>query len=75
MSKQLSESEIIKLSLVLYPERVQREIREDATVLMASVHDWNSGKRPGFAPMFGEAMSYELLYRLGRWLNKEYPEG
>ena len=36
-----SDSEIIKMSLVLYPEEMQYELREDATVLMAAVHACN----------------------------------
>ena len=73
MTRYYSDAEIIKMSLILYPEEMQRVLRQDAQVLMAAVHDWNSEKRPRFRPMFGESMAYELLYGLGRFLNREYP--
>lgn len=70
MSK-LTDSEIIKLSLILYPEEVRRELREDAQVLLMNVHKRN----PIQKIMFGEMMAFETLYRLGRFLNEEYPDG
>ena len=75
MSKQLSESEIIKLSLLLYPEEMQKELKEDATVLMAAVHMRNpyQNENSRHRIMFGNLMSFELLYKLGRFLNEKYP--
>jgi len=64
-----SDSEIIKLSLLLYPEEMQYELREDATVLMAAIH----ARNPYHKVMFGEMMAYELLYSLGQFLNEEFP--
>ena len=77
LSKELSESDIIKLSLVLYPEDMQNEIKEDVTVLMGAVHLRNPYRNENsrHKVMFGELMAYETLWKLGRWLNKEYPEG
>ena len=69
MTRYYSEAEIIKLSLILYPEDVQRELRQDAQVLIINVHKRN----PRQKIMFGEAMAYETLYKLGRWLNEEHP--
>ena len=74
MTKYYSDADIIKLSLILYPEQMCNELRRDARVLMGAVHEWNHEKNPAFSPMFGEAMAYETLYKLGRWLNEEYPE-
>ena len=62
MSREYSDSEIIKLSLKLLSEEDRLEVTEDATVLLGAVHEWNYNKR--FRPMFGEAMAYELLYSL-----------
>jgi len=64
-----SDSEIIKLSLLLYPEETQVELKNDATVLMAAVH----ARNPRTKVMMGEMMSFELLYKLGRFLNENYP--
>jgi len=75
LTKELSDVEIIKLSMLLLSDKDAKEIREDAQVLLMKVHDRSSDKPSWHKPMFGEAMSYELLYKLGRWLNKEYPEG
>ena len=77
MSKQLSESEIIKLSLLLYPEDMQKELKEDATVLMASVRERYAYRANGryHKVMFGKIMALETLYKLGRFLNEEYPDG
>ncbi len=72
MSKIYTESEIIKLSLKLLSEEDRLEVMEDATVLMGAVHEWNYDKR--FRPMFGEAMAYELLFKLGRFMNEKYPD-
>ena len=75
VSKQLSESEIIKLSLLLYPEDMQKELKEDATVLVDAVHLRNPYRNENsrHRVMFGNLMSFELLYKLGRFLNAEYP--
>jgi len=58
---------------LLSPED-REEIRADATVLLATMHEWNYKQEPRRKVMFGEKMAYELLYSLGRFLNKEYPE-
>lgn len=73
MTKQLTDAEIIKLSLKLLSPEDRQEIQQDATALVLSVHEWNYRRERGFRPMFGEAMSYELLYKLGRFINEEYP--
>jgi hypothetical protein len=73
MSKQATDSEIIKLSLNLLSSEDQESIRRDATVLLGAIHEWNWKQMPGRKIMFGEAMAYETLYKLGRWLNEEYP--
>ena len=70
MTKYYSDADIIKLSLILYPEVTRNELRQDAQVLLMNVHKRN----PIQKIMFGEAMAYETLYKLGRWLSKEYPE-
>ena len=69
MTRHYSEAEIIKLSLILYPEKMRLKLREGAQVLMMNVHERN----PRQKIMFGEAMAYETLYRLGRFMNEEYP--
>ena len=70
MGRHYSDAEIIKLSLILYPEDVRSELRQDAQVLMMNVHKRN----PVQKIMFGELMAFETLYKPGRWLNEEYPE-
>jgi hypothetical protein len=74
LAKQPTKSEIIKLSLNLLSEEDRAEIRSDATVLMGAIHEWNWKQKPGRKVMFGEAMSYELLYALGRFMNERFPE-
>jgi hypothetical protein len=71
--KELTDSDIIKLSLKLLSSEDQETIRQDATVLLGSIHEWNWKQMPGRKIMFGEAMAYETLYKLGRFLNEEYP--
>lgn len=75
MTKKLSEAEIIKLSMILLSDKDAREVRQDAQVLLRNVHERSSDKPSWHKPMFGESMSYELLYKLGRWMNEEYPDG
>ena len=70
MSKQLSESEIIKLSLLLYPEDKRRKLINLAQQLRLSIRMRDPRRKPGL----GKMGSYELLYRLGRFLNEEYPD-
>jgi hypothetical protein len=41
---------------------------------MGAIHEWNWKQKPGRKVMFGEAMSYELLYALGRFMNERFPE-
>ena len=67
MNKNLSDGEIIKLSLRLYPEEMQYELREDATKLILAVH----GRNPHYKVMFGDMMAYELLWKLGKFLNEQ----
>ena len=74
LTRYCSDAEIIKLSLVLYPEKVQQDIREDAQNLLLSMHERTLEQHPYKRPMFGEMSAYELLYALGRWANEEYPE-
>ena len=69
MTRYYSEAEIIKLSLILYPEETQRVLRQDAQVLMMNVHKRN----PLQKIMFGEMMAFETLYKLGRFMNEEFP--
>ncbi len=69
MTKIYSELDIIKLSLILYPEEMQHELRQDAQVLMMNVRRRNPLRKV----MMGEKMSFELLYKLGRFMNREYP--
>jgi hypothetical protein len=72
--KQPTDAEIIKLSLNLLSPEDREMVRRDATVLLGAIHEWNWKQVPGRKIMFGEAMAYETLYKLGRWLNEEYPE-
>ena len=74
MSKQLTDAEVIKLSLKLLSPEDRDEIRSDATVLLATMHEWNYRQGPKPKVMFGEKMAYELLYSLGRFMNEEFPE-
>ena len=69
MGRYYSDAEIIKLSLILYPEDMCNELRQDAQVLMMNVHKRN----PVQKIMFGEMMAFETLYKLGRFMNREYP--
>ena len=69
LTRYYSEAEIIKLSLILYPEDVRSELRQDAQVLMMNVHKRN----PLQKIMFGEMMAFETLYKLGRFMNEECP--
>ena len=69
MTRYYSEAEIIKLSLILYPDEMCLELRQDAQVLMMNVHKRN----PLQKIMFGELMSFELLYKLGRLMNERFP--
>ena len=69
MSKKLSNGEIIKLSVNLLEEEERHNIRQGAAKLMKTVHSRN----PRQKIMFGDMMAYELLYRVGRWLNEEDP--
>ncbi len=70
MTKIYSELDIIKMSLILYPEEMQHELRQDAQVLMMNVRRRNPLRKV----MFGEKMSFETLYKLGRWMNEVYPD-
>ena len=72
--KRPTDADIIKLSLNLLSPEDRDEIRSDATVLLATMHEWNYRQGPKPKVMFGEKMAYELLYSLGRFLNAEYPE-
>ncbi len=69
MTRYYSEAEIIKLSLILYPDDMCLELRQDAQLLMMNVHKRN----PVQKIMFGEMMAFETLYKLGRFMNQEYP--
>ena len=67
MNKNISDGEIIKLSVKLLDEEERHKIRQGATMLMKTVHSRN----PRQKSMFGDMMAYELLWKVGRWLNKE----
>ena len=67
MNKNISDGDIIKLSVNLLDEEERHKIRRGAAKLMKTVHSRN----PRQKIMFGDMMAYELLYRVGRWLNKE----
>jgi len=69
MSKKYSDGEIIKLSVKLLDEEEHVEIRKSAAALTETMRNRN----PYYKIMFGDMMAYELLYRVGRWLNKEDP--
>ena len=69
LTRYYSDAEIIKLSLILYPEDMCFELRQDAQVLMMNIHKRN----PVQKIMFGEMMAFELLYKLGRLMNREFP--
>ena len=69
MNRKLSDGEIIKLSVNLLDEEERHKIRQGAAKLMKTVHSRN----PRQKIMFGDMMAYELLYRVGRWLNEEDP--
>ena len=69
MSNKMSDGEIIKLSVNLLDEEERAKIRQGAARLMKTVHSRN----PRQKIMFGDMMAYELLYRVGRWLNEEDP--
>ena len=67
MNRKLSDGEIIKLSVKLLDEEERHKIRQGAANLMKTVHSRN----PRQKIMFGDMMAYELLWKVGRWLNKE----
>ncbi len=69
MTRYYSESDIIKMSLILYPEETRHELRHDAQVLIMNVHRRNPLRKV----MFGEKMAFETLYKLGRFMNEKYP--
>ena len=69
MNKNISDGEIIKLSVNLLDEEERIKIRQGAAKLMKTIHSRN----PRQKIMFGDMMAYELLYRVGRWLNEEDP--
>ena len=69
MSKKISDGEIIRLSVNLLDEEERHKIRQGANKLMKTVR----GRNPRQKIMFGDMMAYELLYRVGRWLNEEDP--
>ena len=70
MNKNISDGEIIELSLVLYPEEMQHELEEDAMTLMDTIH----ARNPRQKIMYGKMMAFETLYKLGRFLNEQYPD-
>ena len=67
MNKNISDGEIIKLSVNLLDEEERIKIRQGAAKLMKTVHSRN----PRQKIMFGDMMAYELLWKVGRWLNEE----
>ena len=71
--KRQTDADIIELSLNLLSPEDREELKSDATVLLATMHEWNYNQGPRRKVMFGEKMAYELLYSLGRFLNEEYP--
>ena len=73
MSKKYSDGEIIRQSLILLSPEDREEIRQDAQKLLLAMHDRNRNKPRYGKIMFGEMMSFELLYSLGRFMNEEYP--
>ena len=69
MNKNISDGEIIKLSVNLLDEEERHKIRQGAAKLVKTVHSRN----PRQKIMFGDMMAYELLWKVGRWLNEEDP--
>ena len=69
MNKNISDGEIIKLSVKLLDAEERHKIRQGAAKLMKTVHSRN----PRQKIMFGDMMAYELLWKVGRWLNEEDP--
>lgn len=68
--KKLSDGQIIELSVELLSERERHEIRQHAQNLMLSVRMRDPRRKMGL----GKMGSFELLYKLGRFLNEEYPD-
>ena len=69
MNNNISDGEIIKLSVKLLDEEERIKIQKSAAALTNTMRN----RRPHYKIMFGDMMAYELLYRVGRWLNKEDP--
>ena len=67
MNRKLSDGEIIKLSVNLLDEEELLKIQKSAAALTKTMRN----RRPHYKIMFGDMMAYELLYRVGRWLNEE----
>ena len=70
MSKKISDGEIIRLSVNLLDEEERVELQKSATALTKTMRN----RIPHYKIMFGDMMAYELLYRVGRWLNEEDPQ-
>ena len=69
MNRKLSDGEIIKLSVNLLDEEERIKIQKNAATLTKTMRS----RIPHYKIMFGDMMAYELLYRVGRWLNEEDP--
>ena len=69
MSKKPTDGQVIVQSLVLLTEEERISLEKNAQRLMLTVRT-----RYPFA-MFGRMMAYETLWKLGRFMNEEYPEG
>ena len=67
MNRKLSDGEIIKLSVNLLDEDERIKIQKSAAALTKTMRS----RIPHYKIMFGDMMAHELLYRVGRWLNKE----
>ena len=67
MNRKLSDGEIIKLSVKLLDEDERIKIQKSAAALTKTMRS----RIPHYKIMFGDMMAYELLWKVGRWLNEE----
>ena len=65
MNRKLSDGEIIKLSVNLLDEKERIKIQKSAAALTKTMRN----RRPHYKIMFGDMMAYELLWKVGRFLN------